>query len=152
MRKSTMIVVAIGLAMALSLPILGMTLAAPKATMTAQITDREGLHIKLLPPLLGKTEWYGGAVIPVRVLVTEPDESNLVGASVTLWVNHMPAASPGNVNMGNNFTEMGKGIFQFNLNTKPYPAGPGSEPITLDIITQASDDRTTGLELLIHLN
>ena len=151
MRKSRMRVVALGLATILSLPVLGMALAAPRESMTARILKGEAIDITVLPPLAKRTTWYGGAVIPVKVLVVDPDEGIVENGNVTLWVNEMPATSPGNANVDNNFTYIGEGMYQFNLNTKPYPAGPGSEPIKIDILVVMSDDHETMEELFIAL-
>lgn len=152
MRKSSMIVVAIGLATALSIPVFGMTLAAPETHYVAQILKREPLDVKLLPPLQMRTEWYGGAVIPIRVIVSDPDEGGVAGATVGIWVNDLPGTSPGSVDMNNMLKDLGRGVYMFNLDTKPYQAGPGSQPIKIVISASAPDDHTGQLEKFVTLN
>jgi len=154
MKGGKYVLVALGLAMVLSLPLIGMALSTPKADVYAHALSRGPLKVTLLPPLAMRTEWYGGAVIPIRVSVTDHDEPNgTSGANVTVWVNGVAAASSGAVNMGNVMKEMGGGLYQFNLNTKPYPAGPGSEPIPIKVLaTKATEDRNGGFDIEIHLN
>lgn len=152
LRRSAIIAVALSLAVVLGVPILGMNLAVTSTPTTAHILKGDVLHMELLPPLLKRTSWYGGAVIPVKVLLTDPDDGSIVdNATVKLLVNDMPAASPGKVNVGNNFTYLGDGIYQFNLNTKPYPAGPGSAPIKIGITAMAWEERSASLELSMSL-
>jgi len=146
LRRSFAVFAALGLMAVLSLPALGMPVAA-----------RDPLEIKLLSPLANRSEWYGGAVIPLRVNVTDPDFGSgdlgegREGANVTVWVNAQPATGTG-LNMGNVMKDMGGGIYQFNLKTKPYPAGPGTEPIHIVIIAETGDDHAGEIEVLIHLN
>jgi hypothetical protein len=52
---------------------------------------------------------------------------------------------------GHTFTDLGDGYYQFNLNTKPYPAGPGSEPIFITIDVVATEDREVQLEMFMAL-
>lgn len=151
MRKMSALVLALGLAVVMSMPV--MSIMAAPAVQTARTTsEREDLNIELLAPLLGKTQWYGGAVIPVKVLLTDSDEKAVTGANVTLWVKDVPATSPGKSFPGNQFIDLGGGMYQYNLNTKPYPAGPGSPMFVMDIVAKAPDDRGVGLPVSIHLN
>jgi hypothetical protein len=149
-----MIVMAVVLAVAVSMPVLSITMAAPSTHIARAMEDERGdLEIKLLAPLAGRTQWYGGAVIPVKVLLTDSDDgSPVVGANVTIWVNNVAAAGPGKSMVGNVFIDLGDGMYQFNLNTKPYPAGPGSPMFVFDVIAKAPDERGIGLPVSIHLN
>ncbi len=140
MRRSIAIFAALGLMAVLSLPALGVPVAA-----------RDPLNITLLPPLAMRTEWYGGAVIPLRVNVTDPDEGPREGANVTVWVNGQAATGTG-LNVGNMMKDMGAGIYQFNLKTKPYPAGPGSDPIVISIIAETGDDHAGQIDVIVSLN
>lgn len=140
MRRSIAIVAALGIMAVLSLPVLGMPVAA-----------RDPLDIKLLSPLVGRTSWYGGAVIPVRVNVTDPDEGPREGAHVTVWVNGQPATGVG-LSTGNVMKDLGAGQYQYNLNTKPYPAGPGSDPIDISIIAEFGEDHAGQIDVIISLN
>ena len=146
MRRSIAVFVALGFMAALSLPALGMPVAA-----------RDPLEITLLSPLAGRSEWYGGAVIPLRVNVTDPDwgegdtGEGREAANVTVWVDGQPATGMG-LSVGNKMKDMGDGIYQFNLNTKPYPAGPGTEPIRITFLAETGDDHGADLEVMVSLN
>jgi hypothetical protein len=140
LRRSIAIFAALGMVAVLALPALGMPAAA-----------RESFRITVLAPLAMTNEWHGGAVIPIRVNVTDPDVGGREGASVIVLVNTEPATSPGKASMGNMMKDMGAGIYQFNLDTKPYPAGPGSEPIHIVIIAEAPDDHAGEIEILVSL-
>ena len=143
MRRSTMVLMAVGLSVALSTPILGLTVAA---------RGGDPLVVKILPPLENKTSWYGGAVIPVKIFVADPDDgSPILDANATLWVNNVPATGPGKSMMNNTFVNLGGGYYQYNLNTKPYPAGPGSERIEITITVMASEERTLDTDILLAL-
>lgn len=139
--------------MVLSLPLIGMALAAPRVDVTAHALSREPLAIKLLPPLAMRTDFYGGAVIPIKILLTDPDDgTGIAGANVTVWVDDVAAASPGAVNMGNTMKDLGGGMYMFNLNTKPYPAGPGSPLIDVKILAKAGEDRGGVADVLLSLD
>ncbi len=134
---------AVGLAIALSAPVIG-------ATVTARGGDP--LKVTILPPLANKTSWYGGAVLPVRIHVADPDDNSPIeGANATLWVNNQAATGRGMSVTNNTFREIGAGDYQYNLDTKPYPAGPGSVRILLTITVTAPDDRTIDVDLLLSL-
>lgn len=150
MNRSNKVLATLGLTMALSLTVIGMTLAAPKTHVATTLVERESLDMKLLAPLEKRTSWHGGAVLPVRVFLKEPDKP-LSGANVTISVNDMPGTSIQSVDQGNNFTDLGGGFYQFNLDTRPYQAGPGSEPINIVIIVHSPDDRTASIEKTLSL-
>lgn len=154
MKGSRMVMVALGIAVVLSMPVMGLALATPNAgVVAAHSLTREPLVITPLPPISIRTVFYGGSVIPVRIMLTDPDDnSGILGANVTVWVNGVAGASPGNVNMGNSMKELGGGMYQFNLNTKPYPAGPGSEPSVIKVLAKASDDRQASWEVTVSLS
>jgi len=138
-----MVAIAVGLSIALSTPILGLTVAA---------RGGDPLNVTILPPVKDRTSWYGGAVIPIKILVTDPDDnSSIENANVTLWVNNNPATGPGKSQMNNTFVDLGEGYYQYNLNTKPYPAGPGSQPIFITITVMAPDDRTLDVDFFMAL-
>lgn len=142
MRKLGIALVVFGVAIALSVPILGPTLVAPRATLGAHELHRgEGVNVVFLAPVANRSDFYGGQVIPIRIDLTDNDDSDVLGANVTVWVNGEPATSIGLPAMGNKMVEIHPGIYQFNLNTKPYPAGPGSQPIDLGILAKVPDDR-----------
>lgn len=143
MRKATKVAIAVCISLALALPIVAISAAARGDPLTVTIQS----------PVKNRTTWYGGAVIPVRILVTDPNdnESALDDANVTLWVNNLPATGPGMSQMNNTFTNLGGGYYQFNLNTKPYPAGPGSEPIFITIDVQTADDREHQVDFFMAL-
>lgn len=144
---------ALGMAMVLSLPLIGMALATPKADVAAHALTREPLVITVLPPLAMRTDFYGGSVIPVKILLTDPDDgTGIAGANVTVWVNGDPASSHGAVNMVNVMKDMGGGLYMYNLNTKPYPAGPGSAPIDVKIVAIGMEDRGGEVDLLLSLD
>ena len=151
MGKLSAIVLAIGLAVVMSMPVLGI-MTVPRAQKASMSVEREDLHIELLAPLQGKTQWYGGAVIPVKVMLTDPDDNVVTGANVTLWVNGTAATSPGKSFVGNTFLDLGGGMYQYNINTKPYPAGPGSPDFVMEITAKAPEDRTVDLSVSLHLN
>lgn len=145
MRRLTMVAIAVGLSLALSTPILGLGVAARTI---------DPLTVTVLPPVKDRTFWYGGAVMPVKVLVTDPDdnESPVAGANVTLWVNENPATGPGNSQMGNTFRDLGGGYYQYNLDTKPYPAGPGTAPIIVLIMVIAPEDHEDDATVIMPLH
>jgi len=149
-----MIMVAVAMAVAVSMPVLSIAVAAPNTHIAKALEDERGdLKLTLLKPLAGKTQWYGGAAIPVRVLLQDGDEGPvLAGANITLWVNEAPATSVGRSMMGNVFTDLGDGMYQFNLDTKPYPAGPGSPMFEFTIVAHSLDERSIGYPVSIHLN
>ncbi len=154
MRKTTMALIAIAAVVAMAMPA-ALSVTAPAPSMKATtLEERGGLELKLLAPLVKRTEWYGGAVIPVRILLTDKDLGiSVAGANATIWVNDVAGTSVGSqVSMGNNFTDLGGGMYMFNLNTKPYPAGPGSPQITIKIVAHAPDDRGAELVKMLSLN
>ncbi len=142
--------VAVALAIAIGTPVLGFapSVAAPLTARAAQASD--GLEIMLQHPVEGRTFWYGGAVMPVVVLLT--DNGNVVtDASVTLWVNGAPATGPGKVMVGNMFNNLGEGLYQYNLETKPFPAGPGSVPIMVEVMASAGGmTATLEFSMVLH--
>lgn len=147
MRKSFASLMAIGLALAFAVPVLGSAL-----TFNAAAGAGPGkLDVTLLAPLAGKTQWYGGAAIPVKVTVVDPDGEGF-DANVTLWVNGEPATARGGLNMDNSFKFMGENIYQYNLDTRPYPAGPGSAPIVIKVLATEVEDHEGMVEVSIHLN
>ncbi len=136
MRKTILAAaVAFGLAFAFAAPILGVALSAA-SPIAARTAADDSLTITLMPPVQGRTFWYGGAVMPVIVLITE-NGTAVTNASATLWVNGTAAMGPGKAFTGNMFLNLGEGMYQYNLNTKPYPAGPGSAPIMVEVMAQA---------------
>ena len=82
---------------------------------------------------------------PFDVRVTKP-------SSIGPPQNGQPAASPGNVDMGNMMKDAGSGRYLFNLDTKPYPAGPGSSPIKISITAKSPDDRSGALDVMVSLD
>ncbi len=149
MRKTTMAtIVALGLSFSFGISMLGI---GPLATpITASALANDGLGITLMHPVEGRTFWYGGAVMPVVVSLS--DNGNAVtDANVTLWVNGAAASGPGKAMVGNSFVNLGEGLYQFNLNTKPYPAGPGSEPITVEVMASVgSISATLEFSMVLH--
>lgn len=146
MRKLTMLAMAVVLTAALCAPVLGMTVIA---------RGGDPFIVDVLAPIKGKTSWYGGAAMPIRIHVSDADHANesLVGATVTLWVNNIAGTGVGKSRvLGNNFTELGQGDYMFILDTRPYPAGPGSESILITMTVSAPDERTQDVDLFIHLN
>ncbi len=154
MRKLSKIMLALGLVMVMSMPVMSLTMAAPR-TNVAKVMDNErgDLDLTLLAPVEGRTFWYGGAAMPVRVMLTEHDDgTSVVGANITLWVNGT-AGVPRIKGMTTNvFVDMGDGMYMFILDTRPYPAGPGSPTFKFDIVANAPDDRSVGItvELMLH--
>jgi len=144
MRKTTKVAFAVCMSLALALPIVALSVAA---------RGGDPLTVTIQPPVKNRTTWYGGAVIPVRILVTDPNdnESALDNATVTLWVNNLPASGPGKSQTNNTFINLGGGYYQYNLETKPYPAGPGSEPIFITIDVVAADDRELQVDFFMAL-
>ncbi len=126
MRKLSIAIVA-ALAVAIGIPALGFAPA-----VMAQAT----LDITLMHPVEGRTFWYGGAGMPVVVLLTM-DGNAVTDASATIWVNGVAGTGPGKAMDANNFMNLGDGLYQFNLETKPYPAGPGSAPIMVEVMASA---------------
>ncbi len=142
MRKSVMAMATFVIVLALSVPVLGTSLAGPRQAIGAHELHRgEGVNIVFLAPLANRSDFYGGQVMPIRIDLTDIDDSDILHANMTVWVNGQPATSIGLPGMGNNMVETHPGIYQYNLNTKPYPAGPGSAPIDLGILAQTPDDR-----------
>ncbi len=144
MRRIGIALVAIGLALVMSLPAFGTILAAPRAVITAHDLHRgEGVNIVFLAPLAGRDDFYGGQILPIRINLQDLDDSDILGANMTVWVNGQPATSVGlpASGSGNNMVETHPGFYQFNLDTRPYPAGPGSQPIDLGILAKVPDDR-----------
>ncbi len=140
MRKM-MIAVALGLAFAIGTPMLGIA-------QVAAATD--GLEIMIMHPVEGRTFWYGGAVMPVVVSVTD-NGNPVTDANVTLWVNGVAASGPGKAMDANNFVNLGGGMYQYNLNTKPYPAGPGSEPIMVEVMAEMGTmSATLEFNMVLH--
>lgn len=153
MEKLRMALLALGIAAILSMPVFGIALATPAADVVANIqVHQDSLRVKLLAPLADRSDWYGGTVIPVRVLVTDEDNASVSNATVTIWVNGTAATSPGHSFMGNTMVLAHDGMYQFNLETKPYPAGPGSSPITITIKATTPEDKTGGLAIIVSLN
>ena len=153
MKKTRKIVVTLALVMVLAMPVLGLSLAAPKATNTAHaLRFGEGVTIDFLAPLKNRTDFYGGAVLPVKVLVIDNDDAPAKGANVTIWVNNLPATSVGALNTGNQMKNLQGGLYMYNLNTKPYPAGPGSPPITIKVIAFVPEDHPAEASVIITLD
>jgi len=154
MHKRGFVIAAIGLAIVMSLPAIGTTMTMSKESLSAH-TLRHGegaLGVSPLPPLKDLTDFYGGATLPLRVLVTDADETGIIDAEVTVWVNGEPATSTNHPEMGNTMTRLNGNLYQFNLDTRPYPAGPGTEPIVLLIVAMTPDDRSFEFSTEITLN
>ncbi len=156
MDKWRMTIVALSLAAILSVPMFGIALAAPATNVVAneQKGTADALTVELLPPLENRSTWYGGAVIPIRVVVLDENDTALANVNVTVWVNGVPGTSPGHSFMGNKMMNTHDGVYQFNLETKPYPAGPGSDPIVIRVLAIAAnhDDRTGEVLISVALN
>lgn len=144
MKKSRIIMAALGVAVIVGVPILGASVAPARESVAAHSLRHTegGLGVTWLAPLADRTDFYGGAVIPVKILLTDEDGGPITGANVTVWVNDLPASSPGAVNVGNMMKNTHDSVYMFNLDTKPYQAGPGSPPIALKILAKSPDDRT----------
>ena len=153
MRKSIMAVIAIGIVLALSVPVFGMAASSHRTTVDARTMHRnEGVNIVFLAPVANMTSFYGGATLPVRVLLQDTDDSLISGANVTILVNGQPATSTVKMMTGNTMIEIHYAVYLFNLNTKPYPAGPGSAPIDIGVLAKLPDDRAFEAHKLISLN
>ncbi len=124
MNLRRMRIVALGL-VALALPL------AALAAVPAQADS--GLQLVVLPPLSGRTLFYGGSVLPVQFMVLDSSGNAVTTATATIWVNGAAGTSVGNLkSFGNNFRLDGL-VYIYNLNTKPLPAGPGSPTSTITI-------------------
>lgn len=99
--------------------------------------EKDGYNMTVYPPIANRTDFYGGATIPVKFQLFDSKGSSVDNANATLWVNEMNATSSGRSNQGNMFrydpTDM---MYIYNLNTKPLPAGPGSPTSTITIMVE----------------
>jgi len=87
-----------------------------------------------MPPISKRTDFYGGAVIPLKFQLFDSNGKTISDATATVWVNGEPGTSSGHANMGNMFRyDVKAEMYIYNLNTKPLPAGPGSAPSTITI-------------------
>lgn len=154
MKKSRMIMAALGVAVIIGVPILGASVAPARESVAAHSLRHTegGLGIVWLAPLANRTEFYGGAVIPVRIMLLDEDATAIEKANVTVWVNDLPASSPGAVNAANMMKNLHGSLYIFNLDTKPYQAGPGSPPIALKVLAKAPDDRNFFDTLMLTLD
>ena len=93
-----------------------------------------GFTLTALSPISTLTDFYGGATLPVKFMLTDPQGNIVTDAQATIWVSGAAGTASGHSNSGNNFrfdsTAM---MYIYNLNTKPYPAGPGSPTVTITI-------------------
>ncbi len=155
MKNGLKLILALGMVFAMSMPVLGLSLAAPKAAVPVhELRFGEGLTIDPLAPFSKRDDFYGGQVLPVRVLLTDNEDALVSGANVTIWVDGQPGASPAGVNSGNHLKELHAGLYMFSLDTKPYPAGPGSPPITIMIRASVpgDEDHPADFEKMITLD
>lgn len=152
MRNIQKLAVALSVVIVLAMPVVGLSLASPKTVVPAHaLRMGEGVTVDFLAPLADRTSFYGGSVIPVRVLVIDNDDVPTKGANVTIWVNDMPAKSPGVVDTGNQMKNLRGGMYMFNLDTKSYPAGPGSLPIVIKVSVFVPEDHPVEEEVEISL-
>ena len=125
MRMTKMAIVAIGMAALFVAPGLLATQAKADSTVT----------YVAMPPISKRTDFYGGAVIPVKFMLLDGNGQPISDAQATIWVNGAPGTSAGHANMGNTFRfDMKSMTYIYNLNTKPLPAGPGSPPSTITVM------------------
>ncbi len=154
LRKSNLIMACIGMAILLGAPALAGALPQAQKTVPAQtLRHMEGpLAITFMDPLFKRTDFYGGSVIPVKILLVDEDSDPIVNATVTVWVNDQPAIGLPHFTDGNTMKNIQGNMYMFLLDTKSYPAGPGSEPITLTIKAVSPDDHTDTADLSISLD
>jgi len=126
--KAKLLVMALGVAMVLP------------ATLFFSFPVRAdaGMQLVVLPPISKRTDFYGGAVIPLKFQLFDSNGMVISDATGTAWVNGTPATTVGHANVGNMFRFDPKSdLYIYNLNTKPLPAGPGSPPSTIEIMVVA---------------
>jgi hypothetical protein len=123
--------VGLGVALLLSLPLA----AAIPANVAAQ-----GDTIVPGAPISFMTKYYGGATLPVKFMLIDPEGNPIGDANATVWVwwpglsSPIPGTASGKSNMGNSFRFLPDDMmYIYNLNTKPFPAGPGSGEVTITI-------------------
>ncbi len=142
MEGKRMALIAIGIAMILGAPMFGIAMAAPAASVPVRaLHHQELLTITLMPPLSMRTSWYGGAVIPLIVTIFDENSQDVAdNVTATVWVNGSPATAPGHMFTDNMMMRLHGDVFLYLLDTKPYPAGPGSSPITIEFMAHSPDD------------
>jgi hypothetical protein len=124
------------------------TTNAAKGNTPVASTTANGYTLTALSPISIRTDFYGGATIPVKFTLTDQNGNIVSDAQATIWVNGAAGTASGNSNSGNSFrydtTAM---MYIYNLNTKPYPAGPGSPTSTITIKAIVGD--TTLMESFV---
>src|SRR5512136_1843551 len=107
---------------------------AAKGNMPLASSTVNGYTFTALSPISIRTDFYGGATIPVKFMLTDQDGNVVTDAQATIWVNGAAGTASGNSNSGNSFRfDPSAMLYIYNLNTKPYPAGPGSPTSTITI-------------------
>ena len=135
-------------------------LAIPFATaIPANVAAAQGYTIVPGNPIAFVTSYYGGATLPVRFTLLNPEGNPVADANATMWVwwPGLPAPIAGtasgksNLGMGNMFRFDPDGMmYMYTLNTKPFPAGPGSGQVTF--IIKVTQPAALEWSTMIHLN
>jgi len=124
MNRASVSILALGIAVLAIAPVI---LATPARA-------DNGIQFVAMPPISKRTDFYGGAVIPLKFQLFDSNGKTISDATATVWVNGEPGTSSGHANMGNMFRyDVKAEMYIYNLNTKPLPAGPGSAPSTITI-------------------
>lgn len=107
-------------------------------------TTVDGITYTALSPISFVTDFYGGATLPVKFMLTDQNGNVITDAQATIWVNGAAGTASGHSNSGNSFrfdpTSMS---YIYNLSTKPYPAGPGSPTSTITVKVVVGDTTIT---------
>lgn len=120
------------------------TTNAAKGSVPAVSSTENGYTFTALSPISFVTDFYGGATLPVKFMLTDENGSAVTDAQATIWVNGAAGTASGHSNSGNSFRyDPSEMLYIYNLNTKPYPAGPGSPTSTITIKVVVGDTTLT---------
>ncbi len=120
-------------------PITATSMTNAANTPSAPLTVN-GYTLTAMTPISIRTDFYGGATIPVKFMLTDQNGNVVTDAQATIWVNGAAGTASGNSNSGNSFRfDPSSMLYIYNLNTKPYPAGPGSPTSTITIKAVVGD-------------
>ena len=109
------------------------------------------------PPVSFVTKYYGGATLPLKFMLLDSEGNPVGDANATVWAwwpglpEPIPGTASGKSNMGNMFRFLPDDMmYIYNLNTKPFPAGPGSGNVTITI--KVTEPAQLEWSTMIHFN
>ncbi len=108
----------------------------------------ETYTIVLLDPISNRNVFYGGSVIDVKFKLLDSAGNLVTDATARLWIGNTNTQAMGRGQFNtDNFFAIKNQNYVFKLDTRPLPAGVGSNPTTLIITVTVGQTQVPPLTL-----